>query len=334
MSASPAISIVLPFRDAAATIEEAIRSIREQTFADWELLAIDDGSADESADIVRAHAAQDARIRLLSAEARGLVAALRQGCAQARGEFIARMDADDIALPERLARQVELLARNPRMALCGTQVEMFGEHVGSGRIEYQDWLNSLTTPRDTLRDLFIECPAAHPAFLMRRDAYEQVGGYRDCDWAEDYDLVMRLVAAGFEIGNVAQVLLRWRESPARLSRTDARYSPAAFRALKRHYLRQLHLPEGRPLRQWGAGDVGKRWLAEWEDAAPEFVVDVHPRKIGGVIHGVRVIAPEELRAPDGALLVVAVGAPGARALIREFLGSRGYEEPGDFLFLA
>jgi FlaA1/EpsC-like NDP-sugar epimerase len=115
---------------------------------------------------------------------------------------------------------------------------------------------------------------------------------------------------------------------------DPRYDEGAFRALKRHYLGHFPARAGRPLYQWGAGEVGKRWLREWGESAPVGVVDINPRKIGRTIHGVRVIAPEELPSPAACFVVVMVGTPGARDEIRGRLQPRGFRECEDYLFLA
>jgi len=147
-------------------------------------------------------------------------------------------------------------------------------------------------------------------------------------------LVMRIWRAGWRLGKVAEELLEWRDSAQRLSMTDARYSEAAFRALKRHYLEQRCLRGGRRFYQWGAGEVGKRWLREWDRFAPEAVVDIHPRKIGRRIHHTPVIAPEALPPPGEAFVVVMVGAPGARDEIREWFGAHAYQELRDYRFLA
>lgn len=330
----PAVSVVLPFFNAAGTLSAAVASIRGQTFGDWELILFDDGSQDGSAEVARACAADDRRIRVVASGHVGIVEALRRGCAEARGEFIARMDADDVAAPTRLERQLALMRADPEVALCGTQVEMVGPDVGSGRRRYEAWVNGLVTHEAMVRELFVECPVPHPTFLMRRAAFEQVGGYQDRGWAEDYDLCMRLFAAGLRFGKVPERLLAWWDAPGRLSMVDRRYSPAAFRALKRHYLFETYLGGGGSFYQWGAGEVGKAWLREWEGRKPVAVVDINPRKVGRTIHGAPVIAPEELPPPGATFTVVAVGAPGARQDIRAWFGPRGYRETVDFLFLA
>lgn len=330
---APSVSVVLPVYNSQSTLEAALDSIRRQTFEDWELLVCDDGSTDASLAVAEKSAALDRRIRVLPGAHEGIVATLRRGCAEARGAFIARMDADDAALAQRLERQVALLASDTRIGLCGTRVTMTGKAVGLGLRRYEAWINGLVTHEEMVRELFVECPLPHPTFLMRREAYEAVGGYAGRGWAEDYDLCMRFWMAGWRLGKVPEPLLQWRESPGRLSRSNPCYSPEAFRALKRHYLFQTYLKD-RTFHQWGAGEVGKQWLREWAERTPAAVVDINPRKIGRRIHGVPVVAPDDLPRPGETYIVVAVGAPGARDDIRAWLGPRGYEELRDYVFLA
>lgn len=311
-----------------------MNSLLVQSCSDFELLLFDDGADDATRVVADRAAAQDARIRILGGAHVGVAAALRRACAAARGRYIARMDADDVAHPERFAAQVALMESDPRMALCGTQVKLIGDDIGSGRVRYAEWINALTTHEDMARELYVECPLPHPTFFLRRDAYEAIGGYRDGAFPEDYDLVLRFVSAGYRLGKVARPLLQWRHRPERLSMTDPRYGLDRFRALKREHLLSTRLADGRPFYQWGAGEVGKQWLREWDARRPEAVVDINPRKIGRRIHGFDVIAPEELPPPGAALTLVAVGAPGAREEIRAWFGARGYVEAVDYLFVA
>lgn len=331
---SPLISVVMPSFNASTTIAAAIESIQIQTFRDWEFVVVDDGSTDETTRVVRDFQEKDGRIRLIERPHKGIVESLIAGCSEAQGDFIARMDADDITHPQRFEMQIKQLETDPRIALCGTQVRMTGENVGYGRRRYESWINSLCDHDAIVRELFVECPIPHPTFMIRRSAFDRVGGYQEHGWAEDYDLCMRLFEAGDRFGKAPSVLLDWTESPKRLSMTSDRYSPEQFRALKRHYLFRTYLREPRPIIQWGAGEVGKRWLREWTELRPSAVVDIHPRKIGRAIHGYRIISPEELPPPGAAFILVAVGALTARKEIREWLEPRGYRELKDYLFLA
>ncbi len=330
----PTVSIVLPVYDALDTLSRAVESIQAQRHRDWELIIVDDGSSDGSGSTADRLASADSRIVVLHEPHRGLVPALVDGCATARGEFIARMDADDVSHPDRLARQLAWFSEHPEGGLCGAQVRMAGQDIGSGRRRYESWLNSNTSHDEIVRELFVECPIAHPAFMMRRAAFEAVGGYRDFDGPEDYDLIMRFWLGGYRLGNVPEVLLEWHEQPGRLSMTSPRYNEAAFRRFKRHWLHESRITGGRPLYQWGAGEVGKRWLREWPAGSLEAVADIRPSKVGQRIHGHDVIRPEDFPAPGACFIVVAVGTPGARDEIRAHASRLGFHEGEDYCFIA
>lgn len=336
MRAGCRVSVVLPFHNAAETLRAAIDSIRAQSFTDWELLLYDDGSEDGSSVIAEDCARTDARMRIVGRERTGIVGALRRSCAEARGEFIARMDADDISHATRLERQLALLEGDAAVVLSGCLVRATGTALGEGGQRYYEWINSLVDPDAIAREMFVECPVAHPTFFMRRNVFERVGGYEDRGWAEDYDLVLRMWQAGARLAKVPEVLLEWRHAPGRLSQTDSRYSLERFQAMKRHYLEATELRGlgARDFVQWGAGEVGKRWLRAWRTLKPKVVVDIHPRKIGTRIHGYHVIAPDDLPPPGLVYVLVAVGAPGARDEIRQWFAPRGYVELRDYRFVA
>ena len=334
MVSSPIVSVILPFFNAGAYLRDALRSIADQTLQEFETLLIDDGSEDSSGEVARDFAAQDSRFRVLPRTHAGIVSALQQGCAAARAPYLARMDADDVAYPNRLREQLKLMTSHPRLAVCGTLVHVTGLNVGSGRRRYEAWVNSLVSSEEHRRELLVECPIPHPTFFMRRETFDAVGGYHDCPWPEDYDLLLRLHTAGYAMAKVPEVLLEWRDRPGRLSMTDPRYSDANFRALKRRYLLHAIQHSDTPFYQWGAGEVGKRWLREWGDRPPLAVVDLHPRKLGLRIHGVPVVPPEGLPPPGNVFIVVAVGARGARDEIRAWLAVRGHKELADFVFVA
>jgi len=348
--APPKISILLPCRDAAPFLPECIASLEAQTEPRFEALVLDDGSGDETSEILGAWAERDARVRRVEREGEGLVPALRAMAVAARGTFLARMDADDVAHPPRLERQRVLLEARPRVAACGTRVRYVPRSgLGSGTLRYETWLNGLTEPAELARDLFVECPIAHPTLMIRRRVFEDVGAYRDFDGPEDYDLVLRVAAAGHDLANVPEVLHDWRVGEHRLSGRSSRYSPAAFRRLKASYLETL-LPAGRPLVIWGAGKVGKAFARVWLEggrARLAAFVDLDPRKIGQTIHSAPVVSPAELPEPRTAgsgstgahrpgppYVLVAVGSPGARGEIRVALAEMGFRELEDYRAVA
>lgn len=333
----PRVSVLMPCRDAAAWLHEAIASLEAQTFTDFEVVAVDDASTDETPALLYAWARRDPRVRVLPGPGRGVAAALAAGLAHARGEIVARMDADDIAEPTRLDAQLALLDADPALAACGTRVRYFpDEAVRDGARRYERWVNDLVDPDAIDRDIFVECPIPHPTLAVRRKTLLDVGGYREVDGPEDYDLVLRLWAAGHRMAKVPEVLLHWREGAGRTSRIDPRYSPEAFRRLKVDYLLRTNLAHREGAIVWGAGPVGKAIARELIARGRRILafVDLDPRKIGQTIHGAPVIDPDGLgRFPD-AFILAAVGQPGAREEIRAELKARGRREGTDFRAVA
>ncbi|MBO6938095.1 MAG: glycosyltransferase [Deltaproteobacteria bacterium] len=318
----------MPFRDAGATVAEAIRSVLAQGGVRFELLAVDDGSTDDGPAQVRELAERDARVVPLSA-GDGLVDALEVGRRAARAPLIARMDADDVCLPGRFAAQVAAL--NEAEGVVATRVELFGEH-GEGMARYVDWQNELLDPDAHDRDLFVESPVCHPSVALPAEMLDAAGGYRDGDFPEDYELWLRLAARGATIRKLPMVGLRWRQHGQSFSRTDGRYRPEAFRETKARYV-PAALPD-RPLVVWGAGQTGKRFMRSLEAHGPRATrfVDIDPKKIGRQARGVPVVSPEALAPED--FVLVAVGARGARDEVREFLVAQGRSEVTDFRCVA
>jgi glycosyltransferase involved in cell wall biosynthesis len=337
MTASPPLSVLLPVRNGEGVVRRALESLSRQTFSDFEVVVVDDGSTDGTGEVLQSLAKEDNRIRVFPREPMGIVPALEFARAQAGGRYLARMDADDGAFSERLQSQMDLMASDRRIVLCGTGVVYFPrERVREGALRYESWINGLATHDALIRDLFVECPIPHPTFLLRSEVMELVGGYREMGWPEDYDLVLRLWEGGGRFGKVPEVLLRWREGEERLSRTHSAYSEDAFRRCKVHFLLRTHLCKGRGVVVWGAGPVGKTFARELVAQGGTLLafVDLDPRKVGQEIQGVRVILPDEALLLPGAFSVAAVGKAGGREEIREALRKGGRVELEDFVVVA
>ncbi|RMD80520.1 MAG: glycosyltransferase, partial [Chloroflexi bacterium] len=204
---SPLVSVLMPVFNAERYVAEAIESILRQSFQDFEFIIIDDGSTDGSLDILKRYAARDPRIRLVSRENRGLVATLNEGIELARGQWVARMDADDIALPERLALQVRHLEAT-KADFCGGAVACFGDWRAL-------WRYPLTHEACEVRLLF-GVPFAHPTVMGRREVFDRLRYQPEFVFAEDYDLWQRAWAAGYRLVNVPEIVLRYRVHAAQI----------------------------------------------------------------------------------------------------------------------
>jgi glycosyltransferase involved in cell wall biosynthesis len=336
----PRISVLLPVRNALATLPRAIDSIRTQTFCDWELVVVDDGSTDGSAQLLDSIATSDRRIRIFHTTHRGLVSALNAGLESARGEWIARMDADDESFPQRLAEQACRLESDPDLGVVGCRVEFGGDPcTAGGYARHVNWLNSVITPDQIALNRFIESPFAHPSVLFRRACVDVHGGYRDGPFPEDYELWLRWLEAGVRMAKIGSVGLRWNDPSQRLSRTDPRYAAEAFFQLKAGYLAnwlRAHVSPDRPLLVWGAGRPTRKRAAllEFKGLSISGYIDIDPAKIGCRLQGRPVIAPSDLPSCSDTFVVGYVTNPGARDLQRAILQKRGYQEGRDFLFAA
>lgn len=329
----PEVSVIIPAFNAEATIRRAVDSILTGTFRGLECLVVNDGSTDDTAHVVRA--IDDDRVRLIELEHHGVARAMNEGVARAEGNLIARMDADDWSHPERLAWQVEAL-KSLQLDVVGGLVRIVdgeGRSVASLK-RYELWVNSCRTHAEICAYRFVESPIVNPTALARREVFELQ--CRDGDLPEDYDLWLRAIQAGFRFGKVPEVVLDWIDGSGRLTRTDERYSFAAFDRCRREHLLNGPLANAGRCNLWGAGQTGKPWLRWLMEAGlrVDFVVDVSPRKIGRNIHGVEVISHEQLPAAAGDPLLIAVGAVGAREKIELALAARGYRVGENAWFVA
>lgn len=337
---TPLISVLLPVYDATPTLALSLESIRRQRGVRWECIAVDDGSSDDSLACLRRAAALDSRVRVLALEHRGIVAALNAGLAECQGKYVARMDADDIMLADRLRCQAEALERDESLGGVGCHVRIFprGER-SPGRLQYEGWLNSLQDSAQVRRDAFVECPLAHPSWMLRRSLFQRYP-YHARSWPEDYDLVLRLLGDGHALGVVPRRLLCWRDGRERLSRSSPDYALERFTACKAYHLAHGVLARQAGYVLWGYGKTGRalaRALAE-HGKQPCAIVELHPGRVGQRIQGAPVIAPAELplvSAPGaGPFIIASVARPGPRAEVRQALAALGFQEQRDFVCAA
>lgn len=231
----PRVTVLMPIHNAARHVAEAVDSILGQDFRDFELLIIDDGSVDESVAVVQSF--DDPRIRLERNKRNlGLVATLNRGLELARGEYVARMDGDDISLPGRLAAQVAFLDTHPLVGVCGTQVRTFGERTATLRLP--------TEPAAIQTQLLVNCCLAHPSVMLRKQLCLQHGLRYDAHYlhAEDWALWQR-ASFLFPLANLDQVLLEYRVSSSSVSSKHSTEQRATERRLVEENLARLGMNE-------------------------------------------------------------------------------------------
>lgn len=329
--------MLLPVRDAGAPLRECLDSLAAQRLEDYELIAVDDGSRDGSGERLLERARRDPRLQVLRTPPRGLVPALASALERAGAGLVARMDADDVAHPDRLALQVARMEDEPGLDVLGCRVELVPavEGGGEGMRAYVEWSNRLLDHQAIARERFVESPLVHPSVVIRAGALRRLGGWRELPGPEDYDLWLRGLEAGLRFAKLPQVLLGWRDSPGRLTRTDPRYAPERFLQTKLQALLRGPLA-GRAAVVWGAGPIGKHWgraLAAAGVRVSAFV-EVDPRKIGALIHGAPVVPLEAVAGLADALHLGAVGQRGARERLRAEAARRGLADGREFFAVA
>jgi len=239
MRPTPVVSVLLPVHDAEAYLADALRSILQQDFAGFEVVAVDDGSRDRSCEILEASARQDPRVVVLRSERRGLVETLATGFERCRGDLIARMDADDIALRSRFRRQVAFLSQHRECVLVGSAVvetDPEGRDLKVHRVPCKhEEIEAGLFKRDGANPV----PILHPTVMMRRAAAAAAGGYRPAIKAsEDRDLWLRLAERG-RLANLPQILLRYRlHSKSFTSTHSRRQQEFAHRVIREAYARR------------------------------------------------------------------------------------------------
>ncbi len=326
----PRVSIVLPVFNAEETIAEALESCLQQSMKSFEVVVLLDGCTDRSGEIVGSYG--DPRIRVIEKEHQGVRQASEEAMAASRAPIIARMDADDISHPDRLAWQYDFLASSPDFSAVSGGVHLLDPQ-GEGMQRYVDWVNGLLTAEDVARERFVECPVIQPSLMLRRCAFEAVDGYRKVEWAEDHDLFLRMMRSGMRIGKVEETVLSWRDSQGRLTRNHPAYAEEQVWRMKAHHLSLDPGVSKRGVAICGAGPIGKRLarMLKQEGVQVRGFFEVNPRRVGEKIAGVPVAGPEEFgKCWRSSVLLSAVGVEGGRERVRELAGAEGYTEGVDF----
>ncbi|RED45873.1 glycosyltransferase family 2 protein [Seonamhaeicola aphaedonensis] len=330
----PLISILTPFKNTEAFLAECLNSIRNQTYTNWELLIVDDHSTDQSYALVENYSNIDSRIKLLKNNGRGIISALQVAFKNSSGEFITRMDSDDIMLPNKL----EILANN--LMTYGKQhvavglVEYFSNQgIGPGYKSYETWLNNLTRTGNNYEEIYKECVIPSPCWMIHRDDLVSCGAFNPNIYPEDYDLTFRFYKHHFKCIPCDTIIHKWRDYSTRTSRTHIHYAQNHFTSLKvQHYLDIDYHFSKTPV-VWGAGTKGKLMAKIFlEREIPfEWICD-NPNKIGRAIYGKELLSFETLGTIKNAQSLITVANKKAQKQIRSHLDKLNLEPVKDYIF--
>ena len=246
------------------------------------------------------------------------------------------MDSDDIMVNSRLKKLAAYALENPKTELIASQVEVISNNeVTDGFNAYIQWQNDVLTQEQIVNQIFIESPFAHPSVMYKKTTIENIGGYHQGDFPEDYELWIRMVTHNCQMMKIPEKLLCWRDSEDRLSRNDSIYRRAAFDQLRADYLKDdSRLTKAARVVFWGAGRITRQRCKRLISQGIEPIkwIDIDPKKIGNYLNGVEVVAADWLiQQNEKPFVLVYVANHGARENIEEFLNKIGYTVGENYL---
>ncbi|UCE70486.1 MAG: glycosyltransferase family 2 protein [Flavobacteriaceae bacterium] len=330
----PLLSLLMPFKNTARFLPECLESICQQDYENWELIAVDDHSTDQSRALLQDWALRDPRIRVTPNLGTGIIPALRTALAESRGLLISRMDSDDRMAPGRLQAMTRQLLENGKGHIALGLVRYFSHRgISDGYARYERWLNQLTRFGSNFNEIYKECVIPSPCWMVFREDLERCEGFRLNRYPEDYDLCFRFYQGGMKCLPSSQIWHYWRDYDHRTSRTSEHYAQNYFLDIKLHYFLKLDRNPSRPLVIWGAGFKGKTIAKNLKAKGHPFrwFCD-NPKKIGKKIHGIRMEHYSVMNSLPRPQSIITVANEGAQTEIREFLHKEGAIPMEDYFF--
>lgn len=317
------ISILIPFKNTAHFLSECLNSILEQSYQNWEVIAINDHSSDTSKKLVASYALKDSRIKVLDNNGSGIISALQTAYYNAKGEYITRMDSDDIMKPNRLKHMSDSLFKKGKGHIAVGQVRYFSERgISDGYSRYEKWLNTLTSKGTNYAEIYKECVIPSPCWLVHREDFDACHAFKPDRYPEDYDLTFRFYEKGLKVIPCNEILHLWRDYDTRTSRTHVHYAQNYFLDIKLHYFLKLDFNNKRPLVIWGAGFKGKKIAKGLLEKKIVFIwLCDNPKKIDKEIYGKRLYHFSKLEQLKKPQCIVTVANEDAQAEITKYLHS-------------
>ncbi len=321
-------------KNTAPYLPACVESVARQTYTNWELIAINDHSTDESPQILQAFASKDERIKVINSVGQRLIPALQTGIGIASGDLINRMDSDDKMPADKLQVLVSEWKKHGRGTVVAGGTEHFVDEgeVGDGFRRYERWLNDVAARGLHFQEIYQECTIPSHSWIMHSADFDAVGGFDSPIYPEDYDLTFRIYRKGLKVAGINHVLHHWRDRSDRISRTWDEYKDNRYYDLKLRFFYELDRDPKRPLVVWGAGRNGKdlmKLILQRENENIHWVCD-NDQKIGKDIYGIVMKNLEDIPFFDRPQILIAVTSPDAKKEIRERLTNWGKKPVEDY----
>ncbi|WP_435313298.1 glycosyltransferase family 2 protein [Cellulophaga fucicola] len=331
---TPLVSILIPFKNVEKFLDECISSIILQTYKNWEIIAINDHSTDNSASILHAYAAKDNRIKTTLNTGKGIISALQFAYTLANGSYITRMDSDDIMTPNKIEVLLSLLLKNGQKHIAIGKVKYFAENgVNDGYKMYEEWLNKLTINGSNYSEIYKECVVPSPCWMVHKSDFDLVDGFNPNRYPEDYDLAFRFYKHNLKCIPCNSTLHLWRDYSTRTSRTSEHYAQNYFLDIKLDYFLELEHKTNNTLIVWGAGKKGKEIAQKLlTKQIPFYWVCNNNKKIGKDIYDQKLHHFSSVAKHTNPLIIITVANQEEQVNIKTYLNSLNLNTVKDYFF--
>ncbi|MFT7159161.1 MAG: glycosyltransferase involved in cell wall biosynthesis, partial [Bacteroidia bacterium] len=330
-------SIIMAVKDTAPYLHDCINSVIDQTYQNWELIAVNDHSSDETPTILQEYADKDSRIKVFHSVGHRLIPTLQEGYTQATGTLINRMDSDDIMPDYKIQVLVDEWFKYGKGTVIAGGTQHFVDEgvVGDGFVRYEKWLNEVARTCTHYQEIYQECVIPSHCWIIHKEDFDTAEAFNPLIYPEDYDLCFRFYRLGLKVIGINKILHYWRDRSNRISRTWEEYKDNRYFDMKLRFFYELDRDRSRPLVLWGAGRNGKDMakLIQSYDDTFHWVCD-NDRKIGKDIYDVRLQHYEEINDIDNPQIMIVVTSPDGKKEIKELLESWGKKPVGDYWFFA
>ncbi|OYX26493.1 MAG: glycosyl transferase family 2 [Flavobacteriales bacterium 32-35-8] len=330
----PLVSVLIPFKNTENYLTDCLESIIIQTYKNWEVIIVDDGSTDSSYSLVELYALKENRIKLYKNTGNGIIDALQLAFKHSQGDYITRMDSDDIMHPNKLnILATNLMTYGKHHIAIGLVKYFSDEGIQEGYGTYETWLNGLTKTGNNYAEIYKECVIPSPCWMVHRDDLIACDAFNPTIYPEDYDLTFRFYKQKIKPIPCNHVLHYWRDYSMRTSRTHIHYAQNHFTSLKIHHFLDIDYNKNKTLTIWGAGNKGKiiaKMLLE-KNISFEWICD-NPKKIGRDIYGKKLKAFSVLKTIENPQSIITVANKKAQLEIRTYLDNLSMKPLEDYVF--
>lgn len=336
------ISVLMSVYNGGNYVKDSIESILEQTYTDFELIIVNDGSTDQTSNIIKSY--KDKRIKIFDLEENcGVGAALQYGLSKVSGEYIAKADADDLYHPDRLLKQKNFLDNNKDIAVVGTFVEYFADQERQNSPQYltkkniqEKQKNSLFLTEDISEKLYWFCCVTHSTMMARSEIIKKIG-YSANRMGEDYYLLYQLNKSGYQMANLPEILTKVRvtnNSITALGKNKEWYFKKALFEIKGDEIRNL-FQNNNQVYLWGAGEFGQLMFEQLQIRGLEVVgfIDGDQTKQGKVLKGKSIFGFDEIYSDKGNDIKVLIASQPGMFQITDILKQHGFLHLRDFVVL-